>query len=109
MVDTPNGDYHCDTKSDKAADKHRTADGMHLCDVTHREELGEAAEEDDTTAEHWVHKRVRLAEDTAWQQGYEYAVMMGNNANPVLARLLERLAQVDDDEIGLMLAELRVA
>jgi hypothetical protein len=101
----PSGTYYCDIKSDEPEQLHYAAEGMVVCDRYASGNIEDAAVAARVSPDMWVHAHVRKAEDEAWKLGY--AQGLSQSHGDLLARLLERLERVDDDEIGLMLAELK--
>jgi hypothetical protein len=101
----PSGTYYCDIKSDEPVDLHYAHEGMVLCDHYAAGNIEDAAAAASVSPDAWLHSHVRAAEDTAWNLGY--AQGLSQSSGPLLANLLARLERVDDDEIGLLLAELK--
>lgn len=95
----PAGTYTCDIQSNHTDDLHYSGNGMRVCDIFYDGSMPQIGASD-------LHEMVRKAEDESWQQGYAQGMSQGQGGE-VIRKLLHYLEKSDDDEVGLLLAELK--
>lgn len=98
----PAREYYCDHDGNE---QHIAMGGMGLCDrVNMGGSLSSLASAAGLSTDDYTHNVLRDLELQAWKVGVTQGLMA---QFPVIDRLIKRLEELDDDEIGLMLHELK--